>query len=132
MDTKAFIARSNFRKWKWKFKRKHVFILPWSLDESLQPLTIESNSGNVLVSLKGNRLTINRHYHFDGATYAPDFENVLLAAACHDALLQLKDKYPFLIDADMANRAFDHAMKEQRFKLRWIYSIAVKLYWKFK
>lgn len=133
MKTDAIIGRSNLKnRWKWRFKRKHVYFLPWSLDATLDPLTIKSNSDRVLVSLHDDKLTINRHYHFDGATYAPDFDGVLMAAALHDALLQLADKFPFHVTYDMANDAFAAEMRAQRFKLRWIYSLAVRLYFAFK
>ena len=104
--------------------------MPWDLDASLDPLTIKSGSGNVLVSLHDDKLTVYRHYHYDGATGAPDFKRVLLATAVHDALLQLAEKYPGLVTYRMANQAFFAEMKTQRFKLRWIYGLAVYLHFK--
>lgn len=114
------IAKSNFRKWKWRFTRKHVCLLPFDLGPL--SLTILSGTGNALVVGKGDKLTINKHYHFDGATCAPDFKKVLRAAALHDALLQLKQKYPGKISERMAHQAFRREMRADGFRLWPIYS----------
>jgi len=114
------IVQSNFRRYKWKFQRKHVYLLPFDLGD--KSLTILSGTGNALVVAKGDKLTINRHYHFDGATCAPDFKKVLFAAALHDALLQLKDKYPGKISEAMAHKAFRQEMIDRGFRLWPVYS----------
>ena len=126
MNPYNIVVRSNFsNRWKWRFKRKHVFFMPWDLDASLDPLTIKSGSGNVLVSLHDDKLTVYRHYHYDGATAAPDFKRVLLPAAVHDALLQLAEKYPGLVTREMADEAFKVEMQDQGFLLWPLYYFAV-------
>lgn len=114
------IVKSNFKKWKWKFQRKHTYMLPFKIGP--KTLMIKSNSGNPLVVAHGEMLTINRHYHFDGATWAPDFKRVLRAAALHDALLQLKDKYPGKITETQAHAAFRDEMRLSKFALWPVYS----------
>lgn len=93
-----------------------------------EPLTIESHTGKVLVTLDESELLIERHYHFDGATYAPDFKNVLRAAAVHDALLQLHYKYPNSIHRRHADEAFKKQMRADGFKLWGIYYIGVRFW----
>lgn len=120
------IVKSQFKAWKWKFQRKHHFFLPFSIDATKdKPLTINSSTGNVLVEAHDNHLTIKRYYHFDGATWAPDFKRVLYSSALHDALLQMSAKYPSKISEEMAHRAFKKQMKEDGFKLWPIYYFAV-------
>ena len=114
------IVESQFRRWRWKFSQDHVYLLPFSISTE-KPLIIQSSSGTTLVELQGDKCRINRHYHFDGATWAIDFESVLSSAALHDALLQLKDKYPTVITESMAHNAFKNQMRQDRFKLRLLY-----------
>lgn len=121
------IAESNISGWKWRFTKGETFTVPF-VYMGIFPLTIESKSGNVLVQLHGNKLTINRHYHFDGATYAPDFKGVLKAAAVHDALLQLHEKHGNKISRKLADKAFLYQMKKDGFKGRWLYYVGVRLW----
>lgn len=114
------IVKSQFKKWNWKFRRNHTYMLSFSV--GTQTLLINSSSGNPMVVALEDRLTINRHYHFDGATWAPDFKRVLRAAALHDALLQLKDKYPGKITEKQAHAAFRDEMQLSRFALWPVYS----------
>jgi hypothetical protein len=117
------IVKSQFKKWKWKFTQDKTFVLPVSVGS--HPLTILSNSGNVLVHAQGVMLKIKRHYHFDGATCAPDFKRVIVPSAVHDAMLQLADKYPSIVSERMAHRAFKQSMKAHGFRLWPIYYYAV-------
>jgi len=120
---RSMIVKSQFKAWKWKFQRQHIFELPFSVG-GLQ-LSILSGSGNPLVIAYKTELKIRRHYHFDGATWAPDFKRVLYASALHDALLQLAEKYPEDITEAMAHEAFKVEMKARGFKLWPIYYYAV-------
>ena len=117
------IAKANISGWKWRFTKARTFKLPFTHDG--ETLTILSDSGRTLVKLYSNNLLIERHYHFDGATWAPDFENVLPAAAVHDALLQLCDNYPDQLTEDKAHDAFKSQMMRDDFKLYPIYHYAV-------
>lgn len=121
------IIKANITGWKWRFTKGEEFILPFNYYGYL-PLLIESQSGNVLVELIGNKLQINRHYHFDGATYAPDLKGVLRASAVHDALLQIIEKHPNKISRYDADMAFNYQMKKDGFKLRLPYFWGVKLW----
>jgi hypothetical protein len=125
------ITKANISGWKWRFSKGETFTLPFTYAGFL-PLLIESRSGNVLVELIGNKLRIERHYHFDGATYAPDFKGVLRASAVHDALLQIIEKHPNKLSRNLADKAFNHQMKKDKFKLRLPYFWGVKLYSYFK
>jgi hypothetical protein len=78
--------------------------------------------------LINNKLRIERHYHFDGATYAPDFKGVLKAVAVHDAMLQLAEKHPTKISRKQADEAFNYQMKKDKFVLRLPYYLGVKLW----
>ncbi len=124
------IAKANITGWKWRFLNSRIFHLPFT--HKGEPLTIESNSGNTLVTLDGSELLIERHYHFDGATYALDFENVLLAAAVHDSILQLCEKYPNELTTDQAHEAFKWQMDLDGFKLSRLYYSGVKIWFKLK
>lgn len=117
------IAKANISGWKWRFTKARTFELPFS--HAGDPLTILSDSGQTLVKLYSNNLLIKRHYHFDGATWAPDFEGVLPAAALHDALLQLCDKYPEQLTEEKAHDAFKAQMMRDDFKLYPLYHYAV-------
>jgi len=121
------IAKANISGWKWRFTKGETFILPFTYYGYL-PLLIESHSGNVLVELSDNKLHIKRHYHFDGATYAPDFKGVLGASAVHDALLQLAEKHQGKLSRADADAAFNYQMKKDGFKLRLPYFWGVKLW----
>lgn len=117
------IAKANIRGWKWRFTKAQTFQMPFTHDGD--PLTMQSDSGRTLVTLGGDKMIIQRHYHFDGATWAPDFKNVLPAAAVHDALLQLCDKYPDQLTEDKAHAAFKSQMVRDNFKLNLLYNYAV-------
>ena len=123
MNVDNFIVKSNLNnKWKWKFKRQKTFTLPFYLAvPSENPLTIYSRSGRVLVEAYEDKVKIKTHYHFDGATCAPDFKRVLMAAALHDVLLQLKDRYPKKLEEADAHFAFKEEMKAQGFRLWPLY-----------
>ena len=121
------IAKANIVGWKWRFTKGETFILPFTYYGYL-PLLIESKAGNVLVELSDNKLHIKRHYHFDGATYAPDFKGVLGASAVHDALLQIIEKHPGKLSRADADAAFNYQMKKDGFKLRLPYFWGVKLW----
>lgn len=125
------IGKANITGWKWRFSKGEVFTLPFVYLGYL-PLLLESKSGNVLVELSGKELHIKRHYHFDGATYAPDFKGVLRASAVHDALLQLAEKHPGKLTRNLADQAFNYQMKRDGFKLRLPYYWGVKIYSHFK
>lgn len=114
------IVKSQFKVWRWKFQRNHTYMLPFSVGD--ETLLINSSARNPLVVAKDERLTINRHYHFDGATWAPDFKRVLRAAGLHDALLQLKDKYPGKITEAQIHTAFRDEMRLSKFTLWPVYS----------
>lgn len=118
------IARSNILGWKWRFTKGEAFNLPFTYSGFL-PLLIESGSGNVLVELNQDILVIHRHYHFDGATLAPDFPRVIRASAVHDALLQIIEKHPNKISEELAHIAFREQMKLDGFILWPIYYWAV-------
>lgn len=118
------IVKSQFKAWKWKFRKGHTYALPFSIPGS-DSLTILSNSGNPLVIAKHDKLSIKRHYHFDGATWAPDFDRVLSASALHDALLQLSAKYPAKVSEEMAHKAFRAQMRRDGFLLWPLYYWAV-------
>ena len=120
------ITKANITGWKWRFTKLHIFELPWY--HGGDPLVITSQSGNELVKLQRNTLIIYPHYHFDGATYAPDFFEVLRAAAVHDALLQLSENHPQMVTRKMANEAFKKQMRADGFTLWPLYYIGVKLY----
>lgn len=124
------IGKANIRGWKWRFIKGRIFDLPFTHEG--EPLTIESHSGRTLVTLDGSELLIERHYHFDGATYAPDFKRVLPSAAVHDALLQLAEKYPLQLTADQAHEAFKLQMKSDGFKLSGLYFFGVTYWFKLK
>jgi len=124
------ITKANITGWKWRFTKLHIFELPWY--HGGDPLVITSQSGNELVKLQRNTLIIYPHYHFDGATYAPDFKNVLLATAVHDALLQLADKYPLQLTTDQAHEAFKVQMQRDGFKLSGLYFFGVSFWFKLK
>ena len=124
------ITKANITGWKWRFLRGRIFHLPFT--HKGEPLTIESHTGKVLVTLYGSELLIERHYHFDGATYAPDFRRVLPAAAIHDALLQLCEKYPDEVTTDQAHEAFKHQMDLDGFKLSGLYFFGVIFWFKLK
>ncbi len=119
------IAKANITGWKWRFTQDESFVLDFGYFGTLKIL---SDSGNVMVDLKGDTLTIHRHYHFDGATYAPDFEGVLKSSAVHDALLQLHEKYPHIIARSKADEAFKNQMRADGFKLWPLYFTGVKLW----
>lgn len=132
MKTKPIVTRSNFAKWRWKYDRAKSYVLPMSaVPVTDKHYTIKSNSGNVLASLTGNTLTIKRHYHFDGATSAPDFKSGLEWYAVHDAMCQLAAKYD-AITVDMADAAFDPRLRAGAPLHIWIYYPAVRLNRKFK
>ena len=124
------IAKANITGWKWRFLNSRIFHLPFTHEG--EPLTIESHSGKLLVTLDGSELLIERHYHFDGATYAPDFRRVLPAAAVHDALLQLCEKYPGQVTTDQAHEAFKWQMDFDGFKLSGLYFFGVSFWFKLK
>lgn len=129
---KPLIVRSNFARWRWKYTRGKSYVLPISAVPLTQDTyTIESGSGNVLASLTGNTLTIRQHYHFDGATSAPDFRSGLEWYAVHDAMCQLAAKYRD-ITVDMADAAFDPRLRPGAPLHIWIYYPAVRLNRKLK
>ena len=126
------VTRSNFSKWKWKFARNKSYVLPFkAVPVTAETYAIKSNSGNVLASLTGNTLTINRHYHFDGATKALDLKSGLEWYAVHDAMCQLATKYDE-ITVDMADAAFDPRLRKGAPLHIWIYYPAVRLNRKLK
>lgn len=114
------IVKAQFKAWPWKFQRQKAYNIPF--DVGTKPMTILSSSGKPLVIARGFSVIIKRHYHFDGATWAPDFKKVLPSAALHDALLQLKDKYPNRLNEEVIYQAFDRQMEIDGFKGRWLYS----------
>lgn len=117
------ITKSNITGWKWRSSHSREFQLPFY--HFGEPLILESNAGNVLVVVNGGTCLIERHYHFDGATWAPDFKDVLPATALHDALLQLHEKYPDDLSEQDAHEAFLLQMQRDEFALANLYYWAV-------
>jgi len=122
------IVKSQFKKWKWKFTKDRYFVLPESATpERGTTYTILSRSKNPVVFLRDNMLCICRHYHFDGATYAPDFKSGLAHYAMHDAMIQLSQKYP-----EITRKMADEVLNPTKITFPplhlWIYYPAVKLY----
>jgi hypothetical protein len=125
------IVKSQFKKWKWKFTKDQYFVLPdSSIPERGKTYAILSNSGNPVVSLRNGMLRIHRHYHFNGADYAPDFKGGLPHYAKHDAMCQLAEKYPE-ITREMADEVLNPSHITFPPLHLWIYYPAVKLYSKF-
>lgn len=119
------IVKSQFKKWKWKFQRGQVFMLPIeAVPVTDETYTLLSNSGNELVRLVGRELTIFRHYHFDGATCAPDIESGLPWYAQHDAMCQLSDKYAAITPA-MADEVLNPRLRPLAPLHLWVYHWAV-------
>lgn len=126
------VVKSQFKKWPWKYSKSKSYVLPMkAVPVTPDTYTIESSNGNVMASLTGNTLTIHRHYHFDGATKAPDFKSGLEWYAVHDAMCQLAAKYD-AITVDMADAAFDPRLRKGAPLHIWIYYPAVRLNRKFK
>lgn len=118
------IRQSNLTGWKWCYINNAVYELPMeALPQTDKTYTIESNSGNVMVELHGKYLHINRHYHFDGATWAPDFSNGLPYYTQHDAMCQLAAKYDD-ITRDMADEVLNPRLRRLPIHL-WLYHWAV-------
>lgn len=132
MKKTSIITRSNFTKWRWKYNRVKSYVMPLCAVPVTDKLyTIKSNSGRVLVSLSGNKLTISRHYHFDGATRALDLKSGLEWYAVHDAMCQLAAKYDE-ITIDMADAAFDPRLRHGAPLHIWIYYAGIRLNRKLK
>ena len=122
------VVKSQFSNWKWKYNRCKTYAIPYgaSADDD-QTYTILSRNGTTLVSLNKNKLTINRHYHFNGADHAPDFRSGLEWYARHDAMIQLHKKYPAQITREMADEVLHPDQQGSPLHL-WLYYPAVKLY----
>ena len=133
MKTEPYIIPSNFPRYKWRFAKDKTFVLPFSA----VPLTngtyrILSQSGNTMVQLAANKLTIFKHYHFDGATHAYDFKSGLPEYAKHDAMCRLAEKYP-QITRKMADQAFNPWASLTPSPLHlYVYYPFVRLYAKWK
>ena len=118
------VIPSNFTDWPWRYAETVSETLP-PIKYRGEALTLLSNSGNALVILSGSHLTIYRHYHFDGATCAPDFKKGLHGFGVHDALLQLLDEYPGAFPEQQAHDAMRYIHKRDGFAFAWLYHWAV-------
>ena len=122
------IIRSQFKRWKWKYTKNEAYIIPLkAVVNATDTFFINSKNSTRLVTLAGNLLTIHRHYHFDGATHAPDIKSGLKWYAQHDAMIQLHQKYPSIISREMADSVLDPRLRSSPLHL-WLYYPAVRAY----
>ncbi len=115
------VIPSNFKGWKWRYNVTTTYNLSDLVPYDGAALGILSDSGKPMVYLDAGFLTIYRHYHYDGATWAPDFEKGLEGYGVHDALLQLLDKYPNAFPEQWAHDAMKEIHDKHSFKLGWLY-----------
>ena len=126
------VVKSNFAKWKWKYNHRRVYFLPIEADPNDgQTYQLLSRSGRQMACIHDGKLTINKFYHFDGATYAPDFDNGLEWYGRHDAMCQLAEKYPE-ITRKMADAAFSPWLNDNPPFHLYFYYPAVVAYRKLK
>ena len=119
------IVKSQFKKWKWKYRKGVSYELPiQAVPVTMGHYELLSHSGKALVVLDGRTLSIRRHYHFDGATNAPDFKSGLEWYAQHDAMCQLAAMYP-AITREMADEVLNPRLRKAPLHL-WIYYPAVR------
>jgi len=120
-------ARRIFR-----FMLLEDFVL--ELDEPLTHIPIKY--GNI--ELVGGKLTIKHNFLWDGNTPkvkvfskwlgVPDFKQTMRASLVHDALIQLYKYKPYYIDRKEIDRIFLRILREDKFCLRNIYYIFVRMW----
>ena len=119
------IIPSNIKGWKWRYNVTQTYNVSRQVRSKIEPIGILSDSGKPMAYLCMGYLTIYRHFHFDGATCAPDFKSGLEGYAVHDALLQILDRYPEAFTEQEAHDAMRLIHDRQGFKLGWLYHWAV-------
>jgi len=77
--------------------------------------------------LRDGILTLKCGYAIDGATCAPDFEEVIMPAFVHDLLCQFCNDPISPFTRKDADDLFLLEMKKARFRYRWIYYAGVRL-----
>lgn len=80
-------------------------------------------NGSVRAIIHNDILTILKGYAWDGCTGAPDFEGTLLGSLLHDVLFQFGALNLWTFDE--ANEIFYIQLKQENFKLAWVYYGAV-------
>lgn len=91
-------------------------------------------SGPFVLFIKGNKMTVRPPYRWDGASYAPDFKDVMVPALVHDILYDaIKSGYQPTssgkeADFQMADALFMSLMKAEGFFLKDTYYSAVRYF----
>jgi hypothetical protein len=78
------------------------------------------------LTITAGEITIPEGYKWNGCTLAPDFKKTYYASLVHDALYQYK------CGRKLADKVFYKMLKEEGFKLAWIYYAGTRLFgWMF-
>lgn len=107
---------------------KYELIKPISLKVDVElPPCIGRNreTGEIMLMVDKNIITIMPPYRWDGATCAPDFEKVLLPSLVHDILYDAI-KSGYILTFEVADAIFISLMRETDFPLKNTYYSAVR------
>lgn len=111
--------------WRYVLKEQMTF----DLFPQYVNISIQTTEGKELAKLhKDGKLVIYPGYCWDGATCAPDFPEVLRATLIHDIMCQLNNQPDWPYMRDDADYEFRRVSREDKFKFRLIYFVAVLLF----
>lgn len=96
---------------------------PWELGNH----DFEDEFGNVWLQMRGKLIIVKAGYAWDGASYAPDLPDFVLASCVHDALCNFRDVPCFPLSKARIDWIFRDNIPPHR-PLRWVYWAAVRTF----
>lgn len=119
------LKRINHPKYNYEFTENFTIRLN-SLRNCESYLAISDlETGEPVLNLNKDVLTIYSGYRFDGCSASPDFDRAIYGCAVHDALIQILDYHPYAFDIQDAHNAMFEIHSKSQFKLKWIYYLVV-------